>query len=347
MSNARSGVLHLAQTREEDKQGPVHSEHGFFRRDGKRPPSYANKRDMTRGTKDSALSTLSTTRPTPVPSPPLRPTVTRSANTRFLRTTRSTTSSSNDNGTPALMLRLLRTCSRSDPPCGILWVIDSSRASSPYLVVDLSHDTPQDNSRRLLRKLPWLSGVPSIIDMSTAAFAEDVRVVDPVRINKQSTPFLEARRQLGVAVHEAEHLSEAIAKEGQAQNLGKAELFPQLHGAGSHLVTQGGDQLVGPSPTAQGRDGGTTHGTAVPPQVPCSQGVPAKRQLSEEKRFCCFQTLVSGDQAHHWTISCPRSRGGSSRVSGRHSSIQRIRVEGIRQDLVLHARWARNRRATE
>ena len=74
--------------------------------------------------------------------------------------------------------------------------------------------------------------------MSTAAFAEDVRVVDPVRINKQSTPFLEARRLLGVAVHEAEHLSEAIAKEGQAQNLGKAELFPQLHGAGSHLVSK-------------------------------------------------------------------------------------------------------------
>ena len=92
-------------------------------------------------------------------------------------------------------------------------MIDSSRASSPYVIVHLSHDTPQNNSRRLLRKLPWLSGVPSIIDMSTAAFAEDIRVVDRVRINTQSTPFLEARRLLGVAVHEAEHLSEAIAKE--------------------------------------------------------------------------------------------------------------------------------------
>ena len=156
--------------------------------------------------------------------------------------------------------------------------------------------------------------------------------MEKVRINTQSTPFLEARRLLGVAVHEAEHLSEAIAKEGKAQNLGKAELFPHLHGARSHLGTQRGDQLGGPFPTAQGRNGGTTLGTAVPLQVPCSQGVPAKRQLSEEKRFRCFQTLVSGDQAHHWTISCPRSRGGSPLVSGRDSSRHQIRVEGIRQD---------------
>ena len=37
-------------------------------------------------------------------------------------------------------------------------------------------------------------------------------------------------------------------------------------------------------------------------------------------------------KAHHWTISCPRSRGGSPLVSGRGSSTHQIRVEGIRQD---------------
>ena len=37
-------------------------------------------------------------------------------------------------------------------------------------------------------------------------------------------------------------------------------------------------------------------------------------------------------QAHHWTISCPRSRGGSPLVSGRGSSTHQFKVEGIRQD---------------
>ena len=35
-----------------------------------------------------------------------------------------------------------------------------------------------------------------------------------------------------------EHLSTEISKEGYAQNLGKAELLPRPHGAGSHLVLE-------------------------------------------------------------------------------------------------------------
>ena len=121
-------------------------------------------------------------------------------------------------------------------------------------------------------------------------------------------------------------------KKGKRKTLVKQSCFSTAARCGITPRPQGGDQLVGPSPMVQGRNGGTTLGTAVPLQVPCSQGVPAKRQLSEEKRFRCFQTWVSGDQAHHWTISCPRSHGGSPLVSGRDSSVQQIRVEGIRQD---------------
>ena len=43
------------------------------------------------------------------------------------------------------------------------------------------------NARRLLRKLPWLPRVPSIIDISTVAFADDVRV-------RTSSPPCSSRR---------------------------------------------------------------------------------------------------------------------------------------------------------
>ena len=39
-----------------------------------------------------------------------------------------------------------------------------------------------------------------------------------------------------MATDEAEHLTREIAKEGYAQNVGKAELLPRMHGTGSHLV---------------------------------------------------------------------------------------------------------------
>ena len=44
------------------------------------------------------------------------------------------------------------------------------------------------NARGLLRKLPWLPGAPRLIDISTVAFADDIRVVHPVTINRKSTP---------------------------------------------------------------------------------------------------------------------------------------------------------------
>ena len=66
-----------------------------------------------------------------------------------------------------------------------------------------------------------------IIDIFTVPFADDIRVVHPVRINTQSTPYLEARRLVKMATDEAEHLTREIAKEGYAQNIGKAEL-PRL-----------------------------------------------------------------------------------------------------------------------
>ena len=95
------------------------------------------------------------------------------------------------------------------------------------------------DARGLLRTLPWLPRVLSVIDISTVIFADDVRVVHPIRINTQSTPNLEARRIVKMATDEAEHMTREIAKEGYAQNVGKAELLPRLHGAGSHLVPHG------------------------------------------------------------------------------------------------------------
>ena len=92
------------------------------------------------------------------------------------------------------------------------------------------------DARRPLRKFPWLPGVPSLIDISTVAFADDIRVVHWVRISRKSTPFLEARRIMTVATDEALQLSREIAKEGCAQNLGKAELLPRLHETGAHAV---------------------------------------------------------------------------------------------------------------
>ena len=35
------------------------------------------------------------------------------------------------------------------------------------------------DARRLLRTLPWLPGVPSVIDISTVTFADDIRVGSP------------------------------------------------------------------------------------------------------------------------------------------------------------------------
>ena len=91
-------------------------------------------------------------------------------------------------------------------------------------------------ARRLLRKLPWVEDTPSAIDVSTVVFADDVRVVHPVEINLNSTPSLEARRFMDFVVREAGCLSEELAKEGYAQNMGKAEILPRLHGTGSHII---------------------------------------------------------------------------------------------------------------
>ena len=91
----------------------------------------------------------------------------------------------------------------------------------------------------MLRKLPWLEDVPSVIDISTVAFADDIRVVHPVEINVLSTPAQEAERFLAFAVKEARHLSEELKVEGYSQNLGKAELLPRLQWKGSHLVLRG------------------------------------------------------------------------------------------------------------
>ena len=91
-------------------------------------------------------------------------------------------------------------------------------------------------ARRLLRKLPWVQDTPSAIDISTVVFADDLRVVHPVEIKLNSTPALETRRLMDFVVKEAGCLSGELAKEGYAQNMGKAEILPRLHGIGSHLV---------------------------------------------------------------------------------------------------------------
>ena len=88
----------------------------------------------------------------------------------------------------------------------------------------------------MLRKFPRLEDVPSVIDISTVAFADDIRVVHPVKINVLSTPAREAERFLAIAVKEAHHLSEELQVERYTQNLGKAELLPRLQGKGSRLV---------------------------------------------------------------------------------------------------------------
>ena len=126
----------------------------------------------------------------------------------------------------------------SAPPWATLWETVSYQASSHSRTGGNSHGTRRDvwpdPQMRLLRTLPWLPGVPSAIDISTVAFA-DIGVVNPIRINTQSTPYFEARRMIKMATDEAEHLTREIAKECYAQNIGKAEL-PRLHGTGSHLV---------------------------------------------------------------------------------------------------------------
>ena len=73
------------------------------------------------------------------------------------------------------------------------------------------------NARRLLRKLPWLPGAPRLVDSSTVAFEDDIRVVHQVTINRKSTPYLEAHTIMKVATEEALQLSWEIAKEGYAR----------------------------------------------------------------------------------------------------------------------------------
>ena len=52
----------------------------------------------------------------------------------------------------------------------------------------------------MLRKFPWIEDVPSVIDICTVAFADDIRVVHSVEINVLSTPAREAARFLSFAV---------------------------------------------------------------------------------------------------------------------------------------------------
>ena len=56
--------------------------------------------------------------------------------------------------------------------------------------------------------------------VSTVVFADDLLVVHPVEINLSSTPSLEAHKFMDFVV---KHLSEELAKEDYAQNMGKAE----------------------------------------------------------------------------------------------------------------------------
>ena len=57
------------------------------------------------------------------------------------------------------------------------------------------------NARWLLRKLPWLPGVPSLIDISTVAFVDGIRVVHPVTINllRRLQPTLDAHQSVDPA----------------------------------------------------------------------------------------------------------------------------------------------------
>ena len=50
------------------------------------------------------------------------------------------------------------------------------------------------DARRLLCTLPWLPGVPTIIDISTVAFAEDIRVVHPVSRREEWLGWPQTRR---------------------------------------------------------------------------------------------------------------------------------------------------------
>ena len=92
------------------------------------------------------------------------------------------------------------------------------------------------HSGRLVRRLPWLPDAPKAIDISTVAFADDIRVVHPIQIRETATPNKEAHRILDHAVTEAEHLSEELDKESYAQNLGKTELLPRTRGKGSQNI---------------------------------------------------------------------------------------------------------------
>ena len=75
-----------------------------------------------------------------------------------------------------------------------------------------------ENLVGMLRKLPWLEDVPSVIDISTVAFADDIRVVLPFEINVLSTPAREAARFFSFAVNEAHLFSGELKAEVYTQN---------------------------------------------------------------------------------------------------------------------------------
>ena len=85
-------------------------------------------------------------------------------------------------------------------------------------------------------QLPWLENVPSVMDITAVAFADDVRVLHLVEIVVHSTSAREAERFLDPPVKETHHLSSEFAVESYPKNMEKAELWLRLQGKASRLV---------------------------------------------------------------------------------------------------------------
>ena len=189
------------------------------------------------------------------------------------------------------------------------------------------------DARPLLRKLPWLPGAPRLIDISTVAFA----VVHPVTINRKSTPYLEAHRIMKVATDEALQLSQDIAKEGYAQNLGKAELLPRLHGTGAHTIlkemTSWRDHPTQPTVVTEARHLGPYCHFKFLSHKECLRRICAAKK-SAPVSFGLWRTNTSYTAKKSALLA---HVVGLPPLGGRDSPLHLLRVEEVRQDY-LHVR---------
>ena len=104
---------------------------------------------------------------------------------------------------------------------------------------------------------------------------------------------------INMATVEAGHLTREIAQEGYAQNTGKAELLPRLHGIGSHLVHRELNNLEEKLFSTQGRHRSPTFGPVLPLQISGPQGVPEKDLRSKKECTCGLRDLAYGHILRH------------------------------------------------